>query len=460
MITELYQKLIIPGFETIWKGRESAKYWKILEESQWYSRERLESLQFESLKRLVDYTFQHSPWYREKWNEQGLKKEMLQSPEDLRKWPIIRKEDIRAHRLQMRTIEPALKLYQKSSGGSTGSPVLFDVDWDSHDRKTAAWNRGYHWAHAEPGSKQLYLWGVPLSNVPKWKRYKSRLYDRLLYRRLVLNTFDLRDETIPLFFETHNRYQPKVIVAYAHPLYQFAKALEERNLKPYSPCSIIAAAEKLHDFQKATIERVFDAPVFDTYGSREFTLIGAECFKHEGFHLTMENLFVEILNDDGTPTPDGREGNVVITDLTNYGMPFIRYENGDRAIAGWKSCSCGRGLPLLEQVRGRQTDVLHTSDGRYVTGVFFVYLLKDYPSIEQFQVIQESKDQIELKLVVNDEWNQQTESIIELIIREHIGNEVQFEISIVDEIPLTPLGKTMVVINRCQRTPSTVSVED
>src|SRR5262249_25984262 len=152
----------------------------------------------------------------------------------------------------------------------------------------------------------------------------------------------------------------------------------ERGLAAWSPRSIVVGAEKLHPFQRELIERVFRAPVFETYGAREFMLIGAECDRHDGLHLTTENLLVEVLDDEGRPAPAGAEGNAVVTDLTNAGMPFLRYVNGDRAVAGFGACPCGRGLPLLRKVVGRRLDVLHTPDGRRAPGELFPHLLKDF----------------------------------------------------------------------------------
>src|SRR5205823_5583104 len=196
---------------------------------------------------------------------------------------------------------------------------------------------------------ELYLWSVPLGEHPWWRRGKERAYNRL-YRKVVLNTFELSEARVPSYLKCLNRYRPDTIIAYTHSLYVFARALDERRLSPYRPKSIIVGAEKLHPFERELIEKVFQAPVFETYGCREVMLIGGECDRHEGLHLTAENLLVEILDDDARPTPEGEEGNVVITDLHNYGMPFVRYLNGDRAVAGWGACSCGRGLPLLRKV--------------------------------------------------------------------------------------------------------------
>jgi phenylacetate-CoA ligase len=261
---------------------------------------------------------------------------------------------------------------------------------------------------------------------------------------------------LPDFLQRWNRYRPEAVVAYTNPLYFFARLLRERGLRPFSPRTIVVGAEKLHAFQRELIEEVFAAPVFETYGSREVMLIGAECERREGLHLTMEHLLVEVLDDDGQPTPPGEEGHVVITDLFNYGMPFIRYLTGDRAVAGWGQCSCGRGLPLLRKVVGRQLDVLHTPEGRRVAGEFFPHLLKDFPAVRRFQVVQESPDLIRLRVVLKEgRWEPAQRRQVETAVRNVFGSSVRFELQQVEDIPLTAAGKLQVVVNRCEtaRTP-------
>jgi phenylacetate-CoA ligase len=440
--------MLIPLFETGIKRRKTFRYWKELECSQWLSRSEIETLQFEALRRLVAHAFANCPYYRNAWLKSGLDPKNLNHPEDFGAWPIIDRETILLNRLAMRGGGLQGRLLAKSTGGSSGVPLHFDYDSDNLDWRMAAWHRGYSWAGAPPGTKQLYLWGVPLGQQPWWKRSKDFLYSRL-YRRLILNSFHLSDERIPQFLDRLNRYRPEIIVAYTNPLYTFARALEERKLKPFSPKSIIAAAEKLHGFQRELIEKVFGAPVFETYGSREFTFIAGECDRHQGLHVSTENLLVEILDDDGRPTPFGEEGNVVITDLYNYGMPFIRYANEDRAVAGWGACSCGRGLPLLQVVVGRRLDVLRTPDGRSVPGEFFPHLMKDFPAVKRFQVVQEQLDRIELRVVVNNPWSTQSRSLLDREIRKVVGPAVQVSLLTVNDIPLTRAGKLRVVVSKC-----------
>jgi len=199
--------------------------------------------------------------------------------------------------------------------------------------------------------------------------------------------------------------------------------------------------------------RSFQAPVFETYGSREFMLMGAECDRHAGLHLTTENLLVEVLDDEGRPVSNGEVGNVAVTDLTNYAMPFVRYLNGDRAVAGWDTCPCGRGLPLLRQVVGRRVDTVNTPDGRRLSGVFFPHLLKDYPSVRRFQAVQDQPDHLELRLMVAPGWDSAQQSQVEQTIRQALGPAMRLDLSVVDDIPLTSAGKLQVVLNRCGTEP-------
>jgi phenylacetate-CoA ligase len=445
MIRFLHRYLLLPAFESLLKGRKTFRYWGELEKTQWLSRTELEGLQLKALQQLVQHAFLHSPYYHEEWTQRGLEPGQLRSLEDFLQWPIIDGETVRAQRPRLRALLPGMRLMSKSTGGSSGAPVHFDLNTDSNDRRTAAWHRGYSWAGAAPGTKQLYLWGVPLGQRPRWKEWKDRLYNRL-QRRLILNSFDLTEERVPEFLRQLNRYGPDVIVAYTNPLYVFARALDEQGIQPFAPKALVVGAEKLHPFQRTLIERVFQAPVFETYGSREFMLIGAECDRHEGLHLTTENLLVEVLDDEGRPTPAGQEGNIVITDLYNYGMPFVRYANGDRAVAGWGTCSCGRGLPLLHSVVGRRLDVLETSEGRLIPGEFFPHLVKDYPAIRRFQVVQKEPDHIELRVVLGEGWKEQSRQALEAEVRKVVGPEVRFDFLPVTDIPLSPAGKLQVVL--------------
>ena len=142
----------------------------------------------------------------------------------------------------------------------------------------------------------------------------------------------------------------------------------------------------------------------------------------------------------------------MITDLTNRGMPFIRYANGDRAIAGGTSCPCGRGLSLLQAVTGRRLDVLTTPDGRALPGEFFPHILKELASVQQFQVIQDDPAAVTVRLVAPT-WQEQDERWLRAEVAATAGPLLRLDVERVNAIPLTAAGKLQVVVNRLAATP-------
>ena len=446
LVQSFFRHVLIPAYESLYQRRKTLKYLADLERTQWLSPGEIAEIQTAALQRMLRHAAETCPYYREAWQAAGLSPADVRSTADFARWPVIGKPEIREHRLTMRSTLDLGKLISKSTGGSTGVPVHIDLDRTSNERRTAAMFRGYGWAGGGPGSKQFHLWGVPLDNRPQWKQWKDKLYAAILRRKMV-NSFELSDETAPRILATLNSHRPDVVVAYTGALYQFARMLEERNLKPYSPKSLIVGAEKLHDFQRQTIESVFQAPVFETYGSREFMMIGGECSEHRGLHLTSEQLLVEILDDDGRPTPAGEVGNVVVTDLYNYGMPLIRYAIGDQAIAGFERCTCGRGLPLLRGVTGRKVDSLRTPDGRRVPGAFFPHLMKDFAGIRQFQVVQPTLDRLELRVVLTADWRTDDQQELLARVARTVGPQVDIQWQPVPNIELTKAGKHKVVVS-------------
>ena len=175
-------------------------------------------------------------------------------------------------------------------------------------------------------------------------------------------------------------------------------------------------------------------------------LIASECERHRGMHISAENLYVEVIKD-GREAKPGEVGEVVITDLHNYGMPFIRYKNEDLGRMSVNKCSCGRGLPLLEKIEGRVVDMIKTPNGKILTGLFFPHLMKDFREIEKFQVIQSSLDSLTVKIQSDKDHGAVPINTIRSIIRQCTGKSMRINIEIVDEIPLSPSGKFRVVIS-------------
>src|SRR5262249_55172685 len=159
---------------------------------------------------------------------------------------------------------------------------------------------------------------------------------------------------------------------HSHSLFMLARYVCEQKIVDLRPVGIISTSMMLLPSERAVIETAFGCKVTDRYGCEEVGLIGCECERHRGFHLDIEHLFIEFLRPDGAEAAPGEEGAIVVTDLYNHGMPFIRYRIEDVGVPTDRLCECGRGLPLMERVTGRVADYLKRQDGSLVAGVSLV----------------------------------------------------------------------------------------
>jgi len=133
--------------------------------------------------------------------------------------------------------------------------------------------------------------------------------------------------------------------------------MQKNGIDNIKPKAILTTADMLYDYKRKTIEHIFDCDVFDNYSGRDTTLQAAECSEHFGYHLSIENAVVEFVKENEDVYP-GETGKIIITDLCNYAMPFIRYEIGDLGVPSDENCPCGRKLPIMKSVKGRILDTI------------------------------------------------------------------------------------------------------
>ena len=237
------------------------------------------------------------------------------------------------------------------------------------------------------------------------------------------------------------RFKPTIIVGYVSSLVAFSKYLKVRNLRIPPVEGVISAAEALYGSTRSQIQEACGAPVYNTYGCREFMSLAGECEEHDGLHINVENVLVE------TSSPsDAGASEVLVTDLHNYGMPFIRYSLGDLATLDQAPCACGRGLPKLQRIEGRVLDALRTKDGRTVPGEFFVYLLKYIPEIAEYRVEQDSPHHITIVAVLRTELSERSRTHITEGMAKVFAGEIPWELRAVHEIPRLASGKQRITV--------------
>jgi len=244
------------------------------------------------------------------------------------------------------------------------------------------------------------------------------------------------------FADLLRKKPPSLLWGHAHNMYVFAKFLEKQGIDDIRPKGMYSAGMVLHDWEKKQVEKVFQCEFQDRYGCEEIGLIAAECKKQEGLHINTNDLYVEFIDKDGHPVAPGEPGNIVITDLSNYVMPFIRYKMNDVGILSDKMCSCGRTQPLIQKIEGRVADFLLTPEGHAISGISLTdHFGASIPGVAQIQLIQNKMDCLNLNIVKGDGFNDNSLNKIEILVQDFFGPTMKFNCDFVNKIPQEPSGK-------------------
>lgn len=438
--TKFLRSVALPAGSMLAGYRDVMPYLRGLEESQWWSPEQIRALQDDKLRRLVSHVYRNVPFYTRWMNEHRLRPEDVRTVDDLHLLPVVDKhvlvanfpDDIRDHSL------PQDKLIQAASSGSTGERLHY---WTTKSQKArkwaglfrwwelAGWQFGQPYATFQLAANQG-LRGKPLLGSLEWLMLRHRWFPAT----------GMTDDVLVGYAAQLRRDRPVLFRSYTSTVWYMAEAMLERGLNVPIP-AILTTGETLGDYQRQVIGQAF-APgrVFNEYGG-DGMQIACECEQHQGLHINAETLIVEVLRD-GRPTREGELGEIVLTNLEATATPFIRYNIRDVGALNRKPCACGRGLPRLSSVEGRLTDLFITADGRWLTvHQFSAFFARQVPSVRAFQVIQRDVDDVLVKVVVTDDFNDDDRRRISDTFRGYLGYDNTFTIELVDQIPLTPSGK-------------------
>jgi phenylacetate-CoA ligase len=425
----------------LWAWKEGSPYLRhihSLERDAYRSPGQVEADQLIRLRALLRHARDNTSFYQQRMVAAGIDPEELESLEDLQRLPLLTKEDIRADGESMLAANiPREHLVKKKTSGSTGVSLEFFVDEPSTQWKRAVTVKYDRWAGWDIGERVGAIWGNP---EPK-QHWRLWLRNLILNRHVYLDTLKMNEAAMLAYQATLVRKRPVILFGHAHSLYLFARFLEQRGLSGIHPRGIISTCMVLHDFERQTIERVFGCRVTNRYGCEEVSLIACEC-PTGNMHLNCDNLIVEFIRD-GKPVPPGEPGAIVVTDLTNYGMPFIRYKVGDVGVLSTKkACPCGCTYPIMQSLEGRVADYVVTSDGNYISGISLTEnFAMRLPEVKQMQIVQIAIDQLLLRIVKGECFNEQSYDRLSMLVRERFGKEMKWDVEYVASIQSEESGK-------------------
>lgn len=437
-IASMRRNIIEPLYYA-WNRRPHVSYWREIESTQYLPEKVLRQRQWNRLKSMLDFAYMSNEFYRQRFDENGICPEDIQKHEDMPLIPVLTKKQIQESAREM--ISDGYRtenLMEFKTGGSTGKSLELYLTEECSELRNSCARRHDRWTGWEVGEPIAAVWGNPVVPVDLKSKFRAWLLEPKIY----LDTMNVSEDSVVRFAKDWQRTNPTLIYGHAHSIYKLAEYVKNLEIDVIKPKGIISTSMMLMPRERLTIEEVFGVKVFDRYGCEEVSLIASECERHEGMHLNIEHLFIEFVKEDGTYASPGEPGRIIVTDLMNYAMPFIRYQVEDVGVPMQGKCSCGRGLPLMREVVGRTADFLVKRDGTLVAGISLIEnTLTRIPGIDQMKVIQESYERIQLTVVINSNYSTLSNALLTGYFKDLFGNDVQIEIMEVAEIKPEPSGK-------------------
>jgi phenylacetate-CoA ligase len=405
------------------------------------TRTEVEEIQRSRLHELLVFCSVHNPFYRDRFRRAGLCKKADFCTEGLAQIPFLTKVNLQEcfDQLVCEGVSRE-RLIENSSGGSTGDLVNLLQDGTFLEESLATTfisDRMQGWNF---GARRALLWGSP-KDCGRLSNLKARM-SAYLNNENCYNSFNMGIHEMRKFHEELTRFQPDNILAYASSIYLFACFLKEAGLQPRYPLrSITSSAETLTGPMRAKVEKCFGVPVYDRYGAREVGTIATECDHHGGLHLNMLDHYVEVIDFETGRRIWDKPGRILVTLLTNYAMPLIRYDIGDVGILTEDFCPCGRSALVLKKLLGRSSDFVVSPSGRLIHGEYFTHAFYGHRGIRQFQFVQETATVFVVRIVKNADFQP---SSVEAVRRETelvLGQNAQIRFEFVENIPSAPSGK-------------------
>lgn len=441
--TTFVANLLFPFQEKL-KHHNTVAIRRSMDDSQWWTAEMLEQYRVKRLRELLIRAGKDVPYYRDCFSGINFDPQSVDSIDDMLILPFLTKSIIRSEGERMKS-ETAGKLARFNTGGSSGEPLIFYIGNERVSHDVAAKWRATRWWNVDIGDPEIVVWGSPIE-LGTQDRFRT-IRDWMM-RTELLSAFEMSESRLDAFVERIRTRRPAMLFGYPSAITHIAAHATERKtaLNALGIKVVFVTSERLYDHQRQMIAKTFGCPVANGYGSRDAGFIAHECPAGK-MHITAEDVIVEIVNEQGNPQPPGVSGEIVVTHLATADFPFIRYRTGDVAMLGTEICSCGRNLPVLEDIQGRTTDFVVAANGTIIHGLALIYVLRDLPEVREFKVIQESIDLTRVMLVAGQNFSAETEHRIVVGLQKRLGESVRIVVQLVDRILPEKSGKFRYIIS-------------
>lgn len=403
-----------------------------------YSREELETLQFNELMKLLNNTVEKSKFYRELYK--GIDINSFKSINDLKKLPIVTKEMIRQNIDNVITI-PKSGATVGNTGGTTGkSLTVYNRPEDSQKRMATLDYFKMKHGFKNMEMKKATFMGKHI--VPPTQKKKVFWRYNAATKQMVYSSFHITEENIPYYIESLNKFQPQAMDGFPSSMYDIASYMLRNNIRfDFKPLAVFSTSETVTPEHREVIEKAFGAKVRDQYASSEGAPFVWEC-ECGNYHYDITTGIIENIDDSNE---------VLVTSFTTYGTPLIRYKIGDSMVFEdpSKVCGCGFNTPLVKSIEGRAIDFLYSTKGGKISLVNVSNIFKYMPNtITKAQLIQDSLTHMLVKIVVDGDFTNRDKKILADEIKHKFGSDMKVDFEVVVDIPREKSGKYKLIVNK------------
>ncbi len=419
--------------------RDVRRWRDLIATTETWSPEQLEAYQLERLQALIEHAYTHVPYYRTLFDRIGAQPGDIRSLADLASLPMLGKAELqsRGHELLASNVPASARLYF-TTAGSTGIPVGFHVDPAQLARgrafMVAQWERvGYR-----VGDSSAILRGTV---VPRGRLFRRAPWENAL----VMSSYHLTNDRLAGYVERLRRFRPRFLQAYPSSATILARFMLEHGHRPPAELrAVLCGSENLYDWQRELIESALGVRAYSWYGQTENVALAGECEHDSRLHVFPQYGIVELVDEEGTPIAEpGRAGEIVATGLDARAMPLIRYRTMDVGVLAAGICEhCRRPYRLLERIEGRLHEFIVTSTGRHISMTAVNMHSRVFDNVSQFRFYQDTPGKVVLRLVPLPSYRRdRDEAQIRLELAPKLGDDVDLELEVVDEIPRSGRGK-------------------
>ncbi len=413
--------------------------------------------QASSVRALLDHAYANVPYYRRIFDDTNMR------PADWKPGtpiplPLLTRDLLRANGEDLRSRAFAREsLRTARSGGTSSTPVAMWRDLEGLRNRTALqfyFNRA---AGYDQGTSSMHIWGAvrDLELHPSWR---WRLYEQGLLRRTMCSGAELSPAIMDGFLQQLNRRKPKILYGYSGTTARFAEYLLQVRVPYHRPSQLIVTAEPLSLRDRETLEHAFGCPVTEHYGSRDVGIIAAQC-EAGRFHFHPWGSMIELLPI--AQAENGTLSRLIVTDLTNSGMPLIRYDTGDCVVHDDSRCPCGLAYPSVLGIHGRAHDNFVLPDGSLVTGITLSTRLGTltFRAVQQVQLIQKSVDHVHLRYSAQGDPSVIDADLAGLRAEmdRALGRPMRWSADRLPEVPRERSGKFRITISEVHDQPSRIA---